>query len=516
MNHPTTPTTRVAASLGALVLGATTLAIGGPSPAAADDADATPARIAGENRYETAADVATFDHERADDVVLAIGSAFADALAAAPLAGLEDAPVLLTEHDNLPQSTIEALQELETSHVWIMGGPLAVSYEVEAELEQNGYDTTRVAGDDRYETAATLARMVQERQGNGANFPGDVRAAFLANGERFPDALSAAPLSANGPSPIPMLLTPQGHLPEATRDAVEDLEIEAVFIVGGPAAVSDHIRAELEEMGVNTDRIAGDDRTATAAEAARFARDYLGFDYDHVVLARGDAFPDALAAGPFAGGHDTPVLLTPNPYEIGPHTEDLLLATCDTVDVVRAVGGENAIRPGTLQQAVDAADGCSDTNRPEQGQSFEVAPMERLTPEPGDTVEFRVMGEDGRRSVTSTVDLTMLPCDETDVLGSGGDTFDDSDDDGHADGIGDSDTSNAWISRVNGSPMPAGTTYVGEVEPMEDGRITFRLTSPADDCATTLVYDDEDDDHAFDLFRDEPAERYGVGQVAWG
>ena len=62
--------------------------------------------------------------------------------------------------------------------------------------------------------------------------------------------------------------------------------------------------------GGDSIRLAGAGRFETAVAIADFAYDTLGFDETGVILARGDAFADALAAGPLGGVNEFPIVLT--------------------------------------------------------------------------------------------------------------------------------------------------------------------------------------------------------------
>ena len=69
-------------------------------------------RIAGSNRYATAATLALRFWQHAEFVYLASGDAFPDALAAAGIPDNEQGPVLLVTRDTLPPETAEALAAL--------------------------------------------------------------------------------------------------------------------------------------------------------------------------------------------------------------------------------------------------------------------------------------------------------------------------------------------------------------------------------------------------------------------
>lgn len=249
------------------------------------------------SRYGTAAALAAEAFpDGADTALLATGRSFADALAAAPLAHRREAPILLTEPDEVPEDTLDALGDLGVDEVVLLGGPGAISEDVEDQLVDEGYQATRLAGPDRAATAARLADLA---------FPDGAEVALLANGRSFADALAAAPFSTARGAPI--LLTDAGELPAPTRMALSGLGVERVVLLGGTAAIGEDVGAQLEADGLQVSRSAGDDRFETAALLARSA---LPDGADTAILVTGADFPDALAAAPLAASLDAPILLT--------------------------------------------------------------------------------------------------------------------------------------------------------------------------------------------------------------
>src|SRR5207302_1209332 len=124
-------------------------------------------RVAGANRYATAATIATTSFGSADTVMMATGANFPDALAAAYLAGADVAPVLLTtQNAPVPQPTLDALGALKTKHVVLVGGTTAIGQDVQAALTTTAstnaaggtLDVVRVAGAGRYDTMAAIAQ----------------------------------------------------------------------------------------------------------------------------------------------------------------------------------------------------------------------------------------------------------------------------------------------------------------------------------------------------------------------
>jgi putative cell wall-binding protein len=123
------------------------------APAAADEGFRIE-RVAGEDRYETAAFAALAAFPAgADAVVLARGDDFPDALAGAYLAGQLGGPVLLTQPAELPEVTATAIETLGATQIYLLGGPAAISPEVEEGFGEE-FTVTRVQGTTRYGTAA--------------------------------------------------------------------------------------------------------------------------------------------------------------------------------------------------------------------------------------------------------------------------------------------------------------------------------------------------------------------------
>jgi putative cell wall-binding protein len=133
----------------------------------------------------------------------------------------------------------------------------------------------------------------------------------------------------------------QGSLPAATKAAIERFPPTNSDVQGGTAAVSDAVVDELAPLAPNTPiRRAGDDRYETAVRVAdAFSRAPI------VYLARGDAFPDALAAGASAAHLRGPILLT-RPDCI-PFDVSLAIQRLDPEQVI-VLGGTTALSDAVL------------------------------------------------------------------------------------------------------------------------------------------------------------------------
>ena len=272
-----------------------------------------------------------------------------DALAGNYLAGVEDAPILLTTPGALPDVTRRALDSLGADRVIILGGTAAVSAAQEDQLNNNRA-VERIGGRDRYETAARIATS----RGNEVA----EATAIVARGDQFADALVAGPIAFRQGFPI-LLTPPTGGVNGFARGALDTLGIERVILAGGPAAVSEATAGSIEDVGGNDSiavtRVFGRNRQETAVAFAQFATGELGFPRLQVNLARGDVGADALTGGPHAGREGGVILLTGSSTTLGTTAQGYLADESITVEVGHIFGGPTAVSAGVVAEATDAA-----------------------------------------------------------------------------------------------------------------------------------------------------------------
>lgn len=89
-------------------------------------------RIAGANRYETSEKIAE-EFGKSDVVVLASGTNFADALAAAPLAKKMNAPIVLVKKDSLSENAKKLVKDAKK--VYVIGGENTISNKLVDEIK---------------------------------------------------------------------------------------------------------------------------------------------------------------------------------------------------------------------------------------------------------------------------------------------------------------------------------------------------------------------------------------------
>lgn len=247
-------------------------------------------RLAGKNRFEVAVNVAEkgfANDNTSNTLILANYNAFADALAASPLAYKYNAPILLTQSDRLTTETRNEISKLKPDEVIIVGGTGSINNNVLNEVDSLVNKVRRIAGKDRFEVSYNIAKEL-----NGAT------TAIVANGLNFPDALAIAPYAAKHKFPI--LLTVPTRMPNETKAALEG--IQNTIVVGGPASVSTGVYSQLP----NPKRIGGKDRFEVSTNIIK----ELNLSADQAYLATGLTFADALTGSVLAGKNDAPLLLT--------------------------------------------------------------------------------------------------------------------------------------------------------------------------------------------------------------
>lgn len=330
------PSTRPRWGVVAVVVALLVVQPGWPAPVAADGVD----RIAGANRHATAAAISRSHFAPSvDTVFVATGTAFPDALAAGTAAATLGGPVLLTRRAHLPTPTRNELTRLAPDRVVVMGGTEAVSADVVATLRGMVDDVDRIRGASRHHTAANLSR---------ATFPPGVDTAWVASGQAFPDALAIAPVAGRRHEPV--LLARRGHLPDVVHDELVRLAPRRIVLVGGPAALSTDVAAELGGLADVVQRWQGRNRYDTAATISRRAN---GGGAATAWVADGTNFPDAVAAGPVAALGGGPILLS-RPRSV-PAWTDTELDRLDPNSIV-VLGGRQALSRDVALDLLDHVD----------------------------------------------------------------------------------------------------------------------------------------------------------------
>ncbi len=345
---------------------------------------------------------ASFLGSPARAVVLATNNTYQDALSASYLAGRLGTGVLLTSPGSLSASAASAIRIEGITEVYVIGGPAAISPAVISQVEGltayncggNTPVTSLVGGAAKVQvvgpiygqtadgTAAAVAQyfntsgvgsvsvpgaygMYNDTTGNSSSAPATtepLRTAILATNAGFQDAASASAVAYQG---FPLLLTPGASLGSQAQQAIVNLGIQQVIVMGGPLAISNSVVTQLQGMGVSVLRIAGQDLGDTSQMLAQFEQntanvagqlDGLGWGSLHsstVLVARGDYFSDAITGSAVAGVTHSPILLTLSPSSVSPSVITFLNnagsnAAQFPVYVLNVLGGPLAITQTTV------------------------------------------------------------------------------------------------------------------------------------------------------------------------
>lgn len=192
-------------------------------------------RLAGATRFATAATAAESLGDAADDdVAVATGFGFADALAAGSLAvGANPAPVVLASEGGVEADVSRFRRAVLIGHL---------SDQVERDAEAQTGATHALAGSSRWGTSRAVAdhALTERRAGDGP--------LVLATGQHFADALSAGAIAAR--SNAPLLLIPTDGPTDAQARWISDhhRQLTGAWLVGGTSAVTTSAAHEIESL----------------------------------------------------------------------------------------------------------------------------------------------------------------------------------------------------------------------------------------------------------------------------
>ncbi|MBX5468020.1 MAG: cell wall-binding repeat-containing protein [Firmicutes bacterium] len=296
------------------------------------------ARLGGQDRFGTAELLSNLWVGQSQTVVLATADNYPDALAGAPLAFAQNAPILLTDPNVLTPSTLAEIERLGAKRAILLGGPDAISDNVAQALEAAGIQVTRYAGQDRFGTAAAIAEALGDPSG----------VAVMASGQSYPDSLTIAPIAAENHWPLLLAgsAAGPGTLSPATTAAITALNIHTIYLIGSVNSIPQSVATALSGMGVTVERLSGgtDFYGTNLAVLNAFAS---RLDFTHLMVATGENFPDALTAGPAAAALGTAILLVPGSASTLPAAQSAFLAAhAANIGNPIVAGGPAAVSPG--------------------------------------------------------------------------------------------------------------------------------------------------------------------------
>lgn len=276
-------------------------------------------RIYGTNRYETATKISEKYYDKSKAVVVASGEVFPDALVGSTLTIQEKWPLLLTGSKKLDEHTKKELERIKPEKVYILGGDSTVSVDVEREISKS-YPVERISGTNRYKTSEKLGQVRYKLLGK--EIAKENITNYVADGEKYPDALAAGPLAGRNKENKFNLL----NLAPSTKG------FDNAVIIGGKDSV------EGKEK-----RISGSNRYLTSLEVAKeYKKEFGGLDT--VIIASGEDYPDALSASSVAAKLNAPIVLATKDGI----NEKVLSFVKENAKKIVIVGGDSSIAEDNL------------------------------------------------------------------------------------------------------------------------------------------------------------------------
>lgn len=201
-------------------------------------------------------------------------------------------------------------------------------------VAQSEYKVDSIHGDNRYATAAEIARSA---------FPNGVSSgyAIIVCGENgaWPDSLTSNSLA--GAIDCPILYTRTSSLPSDTSEVLDELGVSDILIVGGSSRVSESVEELLSSSGYTVSRLYGNDRYETQLEVFSYGLERDLWNLSLGLVATGSNYPDALSISSLAFSEAAPLFLLPSDGAFSDEQCEALLNS--GIESFVAVGGSGLI-----------------------------------------------------------------------------------------------------------------------------------------------------------------------------
>ncbi|MBY1444476.1 N-acetylmuramoyl-L-alanine amidase [Clostridioides difficile] len=273
--------------------------------------------LTGSDRYETAVKISKEGWKNGSDKVVIInGDVSIDGIISTPLATTYNAPILLVEKNNVPNSVKSELKRLNPKNIIIIGDENAISKTTANQIKSTvNASQTRLNGSNRYETSLLIAKEIDKNH--------DVEKVYItnANGGEV-DALTIAAKAGQDKQPI--ILTDKDSITDNTYKWLKSEDLQNAYFIGGPQMISTNVINKVNGItkdNVTNNRVYGADRHETNANVIK--KFYTDDELEAVLVAKSDVLVDALAAGPLAANLKSPILITPKTYVSAYHKENL-------------------------------------------------------------------------------------------------------------------------------------------------------------------------------------------------
>jgi len=292
-------------------------------------------RIYGKDRYETSAKLSQQGYSESYYAVLVNGINYPDAITSSPIAYKYNAPVLLTQVNNIPNVIVNELKRLKTKKVIIVGGTGVVSNNVVKQLTKMGITIQeRISGADRFDTSINVATHLVPKNYNG----------YVVKDNDWISAIMISSLACREQSPI--IYSSNIGIKKVGADTLRSREIKNFDILDANA-VSEYdtnTYATLTQNGWYKDSmdiytVGG--RTRNILNDAILEHYSDKFDLNTIYIVSDKSFADGLSIATLAGATYSPIFVVGNnniekvEKYIGEHT--------NKIHNVKIIGGTSLI-----------------------------------------------------------------------------------------------------------------------------------------------------------------------------
>lgn len=186
-------------------------------------------RLGGDNRYSTSVEIAKTVGVK-NEIALATGDNYADALSFASIAANKNIPILLVNKDSISKEVKEFINQTNPKKIYVIGGENVISQNALVGLS----NVERIAGEDRYKTNAEIMKYFSSDIDN--------KIVFTAIGgpseKDFADALSASAYAGKLSSYV--VLNKKNETIEFEKSIKDNIKPSTIiYAVGGQDVLSD-------------------------------------------------------------------------------------------------------------------------------------------------------------------------------------------------------------------------------------------------------------------------------------
>ena len=203
-------------------------------------------RVSGQTRYDTALQIAGELGGKQEQVIIATGADFADALSISPFSYSTKTPIILCDPSSgLSDGELSYLRKVGARRAIIVGGASAVSSSVEDQLQGAGVSSTvRLSGATRYSTSVKVAEF--SKDGSDGD-PMSLDGCIFATGSNFPDALASGPVAGKRGSLVLLVDGNESYPNDIINKSVVG-DVSSAYIAGGESAVGAGTASSLARM----------------------------------------------------------------------------------------------------------------------------------------------------------------------------------------------------------------------------------------------------------------------------